>query len=223
MKAVTIISIPLIAVASLVSQLGCDHLSETIPIKGGTGPLIPLAVGNHWIMQSSSYDSLGNLTSVSPPDTMVAIASDTIVNGVRWYVRPWLDVLIAYRLSELGVHVRLVSAHDDTTEFLYFRYPANLGDTLGYPDVWFNGTKPKYYSSSSSMSRLTSLDTIVSVPAGTFRCVRYRVARHGEPIGTDYYFAAGYGWIRKDMWSITPLGRRIFIVARDEATAIILN
>jgi len=227
MRANIDISILRIAVALCVAPfLACDDLSQATSgdhIKGGSGPLIPLAAGNQWVSVTTHFDTLGNVDTVMAPATLVTITKDTLINGTMWFVHPWLDVQVAYRSSDQGIHTRLVSPNDDTTEFMLHRFPAVLGDTLPYPIVLFNGSNPKYYSNSSQTSQLTSLDTVITVPAGTFRCVRFRVTRHGWPTGTDWYFSKGYGWIRIDGWSTTWPGETVFLESRSDAITITLN
>ncbi len=54
------------------------------PTLQASGPMQPLAVGNYWIYQLSSYDSAGAINLQNEFDS-VYVAADTLISGAQYY------------------------------------------------------------------------------------------------------------------------------------------
>lgn len=155
-------------VALAVAIAGC---SGDIASPPPSRALMPLTVGSHWSYEW--YDSVEFGTAftpgVVPPGTEVTVPRDTLVGGIRWAIVDGASDLLDFGT---GPEV-LADEHDGLYEFLpspgfglpssslqMFPYPTRVGTLFG-----FHGE-----------GSVSTLDTIVTVPAGAFHCIRYDIA-----------------------------------------------
>jgi hypothetical protein len=199
----------------------CSDLS-TVPQAQSISNLLPLAVGNQWISQLTYFDSLGNALSSLPPESLL-VRADTLIDGVRWFYHSYLGHLLAYRNSEIGSLMRLVSPNTDGRVCLVYKQSARVGESYGFPVVTFSGYNAWLDDSIYKCTNM-SLDTIISVPAGTFHCYRFRVVRQGS-IDTwwDEFLAPNYGWVQKDTYVRFRQGGSIYRVNSLQATSILIK
>lgn len=209
----------LMLIVAIWMASGCSK--TPVAPKGETAGMLPLQIGNQWILQRTYFDSLGTVIHIDAPDTTTIIA-DTLIDGQRWHYRHYLGHLLAYRNTESGTHTRLVSANTDEVVKLLFKYPAAVGDTYTYPIVFFNGASA-YLVDSLFHCTVLSIDTAITVPAGTFRCHQYRVVRVGYATWFDMFVAPGVGWIKSDGYSQFFTWSRIFKVNSTETIRVTLH
>lgn len=202
-----------------ILTLSCKQASG--PMDQFVSDLIPLAVGNQWTFQRSYYDSLGNVVAVYPPESLL-IKADTSIDGHRWFYHRYLGHLLAYRNSEIGTLIRLVSPNTDGKVFVAYKQPTRTGEIYGFPVVFFSGNNA-WITDSVYIASVVSVDTLVSVPAGTFRCYQFRVTRQGSDGWWDEFLARHYGWIRKDFYSRFRPGGAIYRVNSQQTINITIR
>lgn len=148
----------------------------TAPAGAAARAALPLAVGTRWAYAQEDSVELGARPYV-PGTLIVTAARDTVVAGRRGTVLDGGRVLLTGRLGPVIVSADGAGVSAAEPEIaaarigpwsLVLAYPARAGD--GPPGSW----------------RVTAVDTTVTVPAGTFRCVRYDLppAADGAPLGT---------------------------------------
>ena len=203
---------------SLLFALSCQ---ETPLQPGETRDLIPLSVGNYWVFEQTNYDSLGNMTSIEPHDT-IEIVGDTTIGGIIWSYKYYLGVLLAYRNSPAGILIRLVSKNSDATVKLIYKFPAEITDTYPYPVVWF-GVSPTRLVDSLYQCFVMARDTLVTVPAGSFQCYKYRYIDIGGPYLHDVYIAPEHGWVKTETYVTLRSGTGYFLKSIANAIEININ
>lgn len=187
--------------ASTISSCS-ESTSPSTPME-----IVPLREGTRWIYSVSQYDSAQTLRWTLL-DTL-QIGTPTIHNGKTWY--PYVD--ISYRLSTLEDTLFYRNENDGLWAIMYLRllnskpyqlykYPAIISDTFA--------TYTNYSFDSSTVYRqyeqVGGLQDIISVPAGTFSCIRYDTHLQSldptnmtvlqDNIFTQSYVAPGIGLIK---------------------------
>lgn len=172
-------------VAVLLFVAACDSTSIS-PEDAGTDALIPLAVGNEWIWQTVERSThRGEVKEAVRFDT-VRVVSDTSLLGESWFrLREKNgEYLAANRPS--GFWHRTLSEAGNGDPLLVYKYPAGIGEQFPRPS-WPD----------SSVIQVMSLDTTITVPAGTFKAVHYAQIWNDKPITCDFFVAPGAGLIKK--------------------------
>lgn len=163
----------------------CD--STSIPAEdAGIDALVPLAVGNEWIWRTVERSThRGEVEETVRFDT-VRVVSDTSLLGESWFrLRERNgEYLVANRPS--GYWQRMPPEAGDGNQLLVYKYPAVTGDLF---------TRPSWPDSSEK--QVMSLDTTITVPAGTFSAVHYAQIWNDKPITCDYFVAPGVGLVKK--------------------------
>lgn len=181
--------------------------------------ILPLKIGNEWIFQRSYYDSLGNVTATGSGDTIL-IKGDTLIDGFRWFYHRYLGHYLAYRNSETGALTRLVSPNTDGRVCLAYKQPARVGDTYGFPIVFF-ASERAWLVDSVFTCQVVSLDTVVTISGTAFHCYQYRVRHKGSEWWYDEFLSPKNGWIRKDFYSRSKPGGGMYRVSSLEAIKIL--
>jgi len=141
-------SIFLVIALIVISFAGCNK-SDSPVTPNEPQYLMPLAVGNYWIMVHSGFDSLGN-NNYSESDT-VNVTGKTTINGETWY--HFQESVMINRTD--GVYLYNSSSSES---LLMYKYPANEGE--------------KWTTKGTEFSLLSKNENII-VPAGTFSCHKY--------------------------------------------------
>jgi hypothetical protein len=196
-------------------------LNDLGPVDPVTN-LIPLAPGNRWDFVRSYFDSLGNVTSTSP-DSMY-FRGDTLVGGIRWSYGFGLTAKLGFRNTPRGLMIRLLMETRTPGEFLRYLCPATLDYKYGYPSVWSDAS----IEDTTWTIRLLARDISVTVPAGTFKCLQYRVEHKvvTNPLDAGYwddFISTDYGWIRQVMYGRRVLGGGIFPANRMDLQSLHLR
>jgi len=159
---------------------GCKDVGSVGP-SPQTPEIVPLSLGNQWILADTSYDMLGNLQEVSW--SYYTVTRDTVLFGHRLFsywgycanTDSGLVIYQGYTISPLT---------KDTVAFyrLLYKYPASQGQTYG-PETIVGTT-----------------DTLVLVPAGAFHCINYRFYSAGH-LSADHFVSPGLGLVKLvDYW-----------------------
>lgn len=176
---------------------------------------MPLAIGNKWIGQVSSYDMKGSVVSTHF-DTLSVYGTEA-VNGEIWFYVRGFDPAIFYqdtfRLAFTNRKDGLYRCDSGlfTQATRIANYPARSGDTVYFhweyaPDS--NGNYSCYYKF------VDTTGYVVTVPAGTFSTYEYQMGsgyRHwdviGNGIGSGEFYAPRIGPVQ---WGyFQPDGRPI--------------
>ena len=177
--------------AALVVPLvvaGCRESNAPEP----SAPLIPPAVGRHWQYEISDSVEVGTPLGLQPDRVNVRVVGDTTIRGERWAVLDSAQVILhdnhagRYYLRSRADGIYENTPPDagfpivgGTPGYRIFKYPVRLGEQGGLPFVGVLWT-------------VSAVDTLVRVPAGEFRCVRYD---EGEFV--TWFVAPGVGIVQK--------------------------
>ncbi len=112
--------------------------------------LLPLKIGNQWIMRITFIDS----THLSPVYDTMTVTKDTLIENERWY---YLDRFGSYWTNKSdGVWSR-----NNKDSELNWKYPATAGEKYS---IGVDNTVQVFYQN-------------VSVPAGNYWCYEYKYLR----------------------------------------------
>jgi hypothetical protein len=148
-----------------------------------TSVIVPLTVGNRWIYEVSALDTLSNSLKPERVDTH-EVLRDTIIEDERWFE-------VAGMMPPGGLATNRPDGfwqkRPDYETFIFLKYPAPIGEEykvqLGRSEVF---------------NRLESTGVAITVPAGTFICLKYSQIIQPQGWILDYYIAPGQGGIRMD-------------------------
>jgi hypothetical protein len=153
-----------------------------------TVKIMPLAMNNQWDFKVVRVDSLGD-TLQSLAQSMIIIG-DTSVSGTTWY-----QYQMGFSQST-GPFPMMANKNDglwaagpDAGDLPYMlaKYPASVGE------IWTN-------ASGSDTFSVEAVDLNITVPAGTYDCMKYVIHR---PTGdsTHSYFAPGVGLVKQTFFA----------------------
>jgi len=152
--------LPLFVLA--VALGGC---ADDLPVatQGGS-TIMPLAVGNRWSGVTTLYEN-GAVSSQFQDSVRIVSALER--DGFTWYVD---DDGLLCRTDETGLHPSV------SCECLALnaRYPAAPGDTFSTVRVLVLLPSSQVPVEQVVAWQVVSVDTLITVPAGTFHCYHYR-------------------------------------------------
>jgi len=158
------------------NSTGAGELNAACRESGSTCEIIPLAVGNSWTYEITTYDSLGQLLDC---DTSVeTIGKDSVIDNETWYsISPiWFTNRVdGLWFNDIGF-----------TEGLLYKYPAQAGDSFKC-DLC------------TDYKIVQSIDTSINLGQGSFYCLKYLST---VPWGdTSYsYVAPGIGFFYQESY-----------------------
>jgi hypothetical protein len=163
--------------------LSCDE--EEIPAGSLSTPpasIIPLKTGAAWWYNQFSYDSSGNITNTLLDSTGWLVSRETTMSGEKWFFLA--GAFAANRGGGFWIH-------DGSSPYLYFKYPASVGDT--------------WISLSGIQVSLTSTNASVSLQHKTYVCYRYQMRKWGYLIA-DWLVQPGFGVVSLEAYATPPGG-----------------
>lgn len=138
----------------------------------------PLKIGNRWVLEDQLLDSVGNVLQLDT--TAILIAKDTTIEGGTWYIATAngsSGEMLPGQIRDDGMW-----GWDGDSAVLVWKYPATIGDVfiIGFDTV-----------------TTVSIDTSITVPAGTFVCINYRWKDNFEPnrIYQYHFLSPGVGYV----------------------------
>ncbi len=159
--------------------------------------LMPLSIGNIWIIKVSFLDTLGNVTSTQF-DTM-KVLRDTTIEGKQWYITNW-DI---YRNEPDGLYIWLTKPH------LIYKYPANAGDT---------------YRTGSATVKIVSTNENHSVPYGTLKCYHYQLTYDNtNGYKQNNFTSPGVGYVSWESGTNTQITHKFYTSIRYELVSYSLK
>jgi hypothetical protein len=162
----------------------CDKDDPVTPGAGGS--LYPLTIGNSWTYRSMRFDSLGNSKSLDTVE--FSITKDTLVGNEHWFS---LGSGVGEYLANRGDgtwYMRINSSGVITQQpVMFFRYPAAVNDS--------------WLTMDSGMATLTGKDVSVTVPAGTYKCLRYAYDIAKWDFHQIMDVAPGVGYVKEEVFA----------------------
>ena len=157
-----------IILAVIVTALTTGCNSDLLTGPSAADVIMPLAVGNTWSYKVSEYDSTGAFVGTRYDFEITTIAAEESINGERWF-RADSVVLRTNRPDGLWVWI------DGFYPWPVAKYPAAVADTF-HTEIW----QQTFENGEAGMQFLTyvvvtSIDTSITVPAGTFTCHAYEM------------------------------------------------
>lgn len=155
-------------VALVFLVLGCERSpSEPEESLDVSQPLVPLWIGTRWSYELAAVAEIGTF-DVPPMHYNVGVVGDTLIENETWAVLDTAQLLLhdnyagRYYLTTRANSIYETAARipdfplppSFSTAVLLFWYPTRVGDTRSFRVV-------------------TATDTLITVPAGSFRCLRY--------------------------------------------------
>jgi hypothetical protein len=171
-----------------LSLAGCDLLA---PPEEPDHVLMPLAVGNKWIGERTTYR---NGAPVTTPDTLEVVAVEAI-DGENWYRTNRGDLFIN-RANGLEMKT-------DMCDAIVSLYPTTAGESVRVGSSMLvllpDQSEPV---SVDIINRTVSVDSTVTVPAGTYSAHHYRLELT-NPNATfiesrSYFYVPDIGPVRID-------------------------
>lgn len=144
--------------------------------------IMPLTVGNRWIYHDVQSDTLGHVVW-DGYDTL-NVTGTAMVGEETWY-----QCTDGYKYTNRTDGLWKACQGN----VLYRQFPTTRGAS------YQSGSYPDYYCS-PSLIRVTGVDTVITVPAGTFHCITYY---SGDYYGRTYYhYAPNVGLVRSDSYML---------------------
>jgi hypothetical protein len=139
----------------------------TIGCKSGTSApeenkvILPLAIGNTWQYQTTSYDSNKKVTDVRTDTTLIQDTSQ--INGeIFYFSRANIFSRTGYKNESDGLWVHKEGEAMAPYTILFIPYPISV-NTVEWQSMPF-----------VSSIVLLNTDTVITVPAGSFHTLQYR-------------------------------------------------
>jgi hypothetical protein len=210
----------LCSVSLLWLIVSCNDLA-TEPASTTISNILPLSVGNTWLDFQTTFDSLGRVRATT--STSLEINGDTLIGGHRWFHVVLLNDKIANRNTESGASVRLVSPNSGDNEGIQYKQPCSRGESYPFAIVRLSPEGHRVTVDSEYICTVKSVDTIITVPAGSFHCIHYYVLEYGGAFSWDDFLAPGWGWIKQVRYHASSRGGRAYVSSISETTSIQLH
>ena len=169
----------MLSLSVLLTVVDCSWLSG--PDESKPSAIMPLAIGNTWVYQSEDSDGTTTFT--------YTIDRDTTMLGVEWFgnSKSWL---LYANISGVGLfECRLTPSNK--VNYLICPYPSKV-------DTQWN-----YNRSGSSYFLVSVFDTLVTTPAGRFRCIQVLALNNywgDDVLYTRESYAPGVGRVMLERW-----------------------
>jgi hypothetical protein len=178
----------LLLLLNLITSSGCkkdDTFTNT-----NVEVILPLSVGNSWTYKVTPYDTGGNPLTYNLPDVGVQVYYDTLVGSDRWYSLSQHRPAVGFDWrSNKSDGLWQQDAYSRT--YLLYKYPANANET---------------YSSASAQVTVLAVDQMVTVPKGTYACIKYKFVDLGARATFYAYVSPNLGEIKFERIGNTPSG-----------------
>lgn len=179
---------------------------------------MPLAVGNSWtFVQMPAPGYMGDTTTQTltiARDTVMTLSIDQALEIGRWYKVTGAPLgAVQYLNNRPNGLWQVIFFNDPTLGKITIinrlaEFPASVGDTFLQP-------YPPPLQSGTSVADIISTDSLISVPAGNFRCIvyRFKLLSDHRPL-YDVFYAPGIGRIKTNSYGLAPVDTSVTIVTR---------
>jgi len=176
-----------IFIVGIIFIMSCKN--EVVDSSKSTN-LIPLSVGTKWVYKET-YTTFPNENYPQIDTVTVTISSRKIIENITWYsifdskfstnlfTSDTNKGLIAYSNINDNIYSRIVYRDSSSNYLLRYKYPVKIGDRFNSP-FWITWNGVVSYTDTVLVSKVVSVDTLIKVPAGEYRCVLYRTSPHGD-------------------------------------------
>ncbi len=168
--------------------------------------ILPLKTGNTWVIRATLFDTTGT-TMWTIYDTLV-VGKDSLFGSETWY--QFTDKTIFFTNKSDGLW-RMKTGSSPIAPALFFKYPANVGDSWTIP----------LENSTTYQVSVYANDISVTVPQGTYSCYQYRFLNNSKLV-EDNFLSPGVGLIAFDEYSKTNSGQP-YRSARLELVSVIIK
>jgi hypothetical protein len=167
-------------VSSITMMSGCKDSSPSQPSSLKTD-IYPLTKGNTWVYFYAEYDLSGSITASYT--TTANVRGDSTFWGHSMKLL-WFEGDCWYANTDSGLIQYVGNGNNpptNTFELLY-QYPTARGNS--------------YYIAGIVPVEVGSTDTLITVTAGTFHCIRYHFPGINTPFFVDHFVSPGIGLIK---------------------------
>jgi hypothetical protein len=204
MKTITsLVCVLILPVLLLFSGCSEDESNPTPP--NTTSVIWPLVIGNTWIMQNYALNPITGQLVLGEPDTTV-VSTDTTIQGVKWYILRASGADPGYATNKTDGYWVI---DEQMVPRLMLKYPVQVNDS--YPVIQTSGG-----SNDTSLITVTSVNQSVTVPAGTFTCVTYRMTDAANTMVVTYHLEPNKGPIRMIMEIKNPQTGLMMTMSKSE-------
>jgi hypothetical protein len=198
-EAMRTIIISVITIIALL--LGCRKDDLLVNPQSESNGIIPLAVGNQWIYSLNAYDTTGNI-KISTSSTY-QVMGDSVNSGVRWF-----------RISNFyctNKNLGLFSSDG----LLALKYPTFVPDSF-------------YVNATVGYIHVISIDTMITIPLGTYHCYAYASDQPISPgmTGSSYevmYVSPKVGPIKAEIYASPQTNKKQYLYATTELYSLTLH
>jgi len=187
---------------------GCKKESTTIVEPIPSPEIVPLEVGNKWIRSFELYDTSGNVFS-SGVDSIIVVR-DTSILRLRWFI-------LKLQASEYLVSNQPGGLWWRSGQYqsIWYQYPAERGDSF-------------FVYGNTSFVRVSAVDTLITVAAGSFSCYRYEydIPPSVGAIGGSRvveFLSPNTGYVKYEYYQSTFTSQTQFLYSRIQLTSLHLN
>ncbi len=178
-------NIILTIIIMLLSFVGCKKYSDNPVGPSGSTGFYNLKIGNSITEIWNEYSTINNKDSlIKQYEFTSTILRDTVFGGFTWYSDndKWYpdEIWIANKNDGFWQADRQTDGSFDVS--MIFKFPCKKGDS--------------FTSIGGNICQVISIDTTISVTAGTFKCIQYRLIGKQPSWTEDSFISPGIGGIK---------------------------
>jgi hypothetical protein len=188
----------LICITYLFLVASCSDKSTNIPSTPQS--IFPMSVGNSWTYNNYTFDKIKKDSMIFNKSETLNIDSFLIINNEKWYHGIFDDEYLFtnrsdgfWRLAQNDNHEYII----DSAE-LFIKYPTSIGDKV-------------YLKDKKNPLETVELNVTVSVPAGTFNCVKYKYHSGDDStynMTENMYLSPRIGLVKDEITSISTYNNK---------------
>lgn len=158
--------------------ISCGEETTNSPVDQSKD-IMPLSFASRWSYILKDYDSIGQATRQN--NIMLYVLDTVYYNNHTWFI---LNNMHTYSYFDGWLH-------GPSKKGQLLKYPVQQGET--------------FYDSDSNFVTVASLSRQITVPAGKFKCIEYKVLYHEKD---DYWYceyvhySPGVGLIKSEVYDI---------------------
>ena len=152
--------------------------------------LIPLSVGNYWLIEQKTYEDDDNTAKIDTLKLSITASVNDPSEKLFYYTWEeinWISDLVANKPDGLYLfgQASLTNINLYTSPYLWLKYPCDIGE--------------KFYDPQNGIEYTVTDKLNIEVPAGSFDCIEYSSKNKINNTEMKLYFSPGIGYI-KGIW-----------------------
>jgi hypothetical protein len=206
-----------LSVLFVIVLFGCEGNTDPNDNNVSQDVIFPLAINNEWTYQDTYFDTTGKIKRIE--NRSFAIIKDSMRLGEKVFISN--DGGVAANRAD-GFWSLNDGVNNDE-QILKFKYPCKVGET--YPGSYHNSA-----AGEPDVATITveSINEIVTVPAGSYTCIKYVSEAYFPTLGykTDrriYYIAPKVGIIKAELYDYINHQSNPYLAWRSELTRVTLK